>query len=74
MLKTGKASYDDSVPTNLWDICVMLRRVTSIITGLPFSFVSDALNKILVKITYIQMSHLQIRSGKKKKKQSKQVV
>lgn len=67
MLKTGKASYNDSVPTNLWDICVMLRRVTSIITGLPFSFVSDTLNKILVKITYIQMSHLQIRSGKKKK-------
>lgn len=43
----------------------MLRRVTSIITCLPFPFVSDTLNKILVKIAYIQMSHLKSRSGKK---------
>lgn len=46
----------------------MLRRVASIITCLPFPFVSDTLNKILVKITYIQMSHLKSRSGKKNKK------
>lgn len=43
----------------------MLRRVTSIITCLPFPFVSDTLNKILVKIAYIQMSHLKSRSGRK---------
>lgn len=43
----------------------MLRRVASIITCLPFPFVSDTLNKILVKIAYIQMSHLKSRSGKK---------
>lgn len=43
----------------------MLRRVASIITCLPFPFVSDTLNKILVKIAYIQMSHLKSRSGRK---------
>jgi len=43
----------------------MLRRVTSIITCLPLSFVSDALNEVLMKITNIQMSYLRTRSGEK---------
>lgn len=65
MLKIGKSSYTHLAPTNLRDIRVVLRRVTSIITCLPLSFVSDTLNEVLMKITNIQMSHLRIRSGEK---------
>lgn len=65
VLEIGKASYTHLAPTNLRDIRFMLRRVTSIITCLPLSFVSDTLNEVLVKITNIQMSHLRIRSGER---------
>lgn len=65
MLKIGKAAYTKPAPTNLWDICFMLRRIASVIACLPLSFVSDTLNEVLVKIANIQMSHLRSRSGKK---------
>lgn len=42
---------------NLWDIHLMLRRVSSIIASFPLPFVSHTLNEILVEITNVQMPY-----------------
>lgn len=42
---------------NLWDICLVLGRVSTIITRFSLPFVPHTLNKVLVEVAYVQMSH-----------------